>query len=104
LGIQPEFERLIEQAIGQAAVAPDGVIEPALMRLLVQEVSVGVDELENKNLPAVVVTQPRTRMTFARIIKKIRPQAHVLSMTELPLDLELKFEKLLCAQTSAPAA
>ena len=100
LGVQPEFERLIEQAIGTAAVAPDGVIEPSLMRLLVTEISTNVDAMEAKNLPPVIVCNPRTRLTFARIVKKIRSQAHVLSMTELPLETQLTFEKFLCSQAS----
>jgi flagellar biosynthesis protein FlhA len=100
LGVQPEFERLIEQAIGAAPVAPDGVIEPSLMRLLVQEISTHVDAMETKNLPPVIVCNPRTRLTFARIVKKIRSQAHVLAMTELPLDTQLTFEHFLCAQAS----
>ena len=100
LGVQPEFERLIEQAIGTAAVAPDGVIEPSLMRLLVTEISTHVDAMEAKNLPPVIVCNPRTRLTFARIVKKIRSQAHVLSMTELPLETQLTFEKFLCSQAS----
>jgi flagellar biosynthesis protein FlhA len=100
LGVQPEFERLIEQAIGTAAVAPDGLIEPSLMRLLVTEISTHVDAMEAKNLPPVIVCNPRTRLTFARIVKKIRSQAHVLSMTELPLETQLTFEKFLCSQAS----
>jgi flagellar biosynthesis protein FlhA len=100
LGVQPEFERLIEQAIGTAPVAPDGVIEPSLMRLLVQEISTHVDAMEAKNLPPVIVCNPRTRLTFARIVKKIRSQAHVLAMTELPLDTQLSFEHFLCSQAS----
>ena len=100
LGVQPEFERLIEQAIGTAAVAPDGVIEPSLMRLLVTEISTHVDAMEAKNLPPVIVCNPRTRLTFARIVKKIRSQAHVLAMTELPLETQLTFEKFICSQAS----
>ena len=100
LGVQPEFERLIEQAIGTAAVAPDGVIEPSLMRLLVTEISTHVDAMEAKNLPPVIVCNPRTRLTFARIVKKIRSQAHVLAMTELPLETQLTFEKFIWYQSS----
>jgi flagellar biosynthesis component FlhA len=57
--------------------------------------------MEAKNLPPVIVCNPRTRLTFARIVKKIRSQAHVLAMTELPLDTQLTFEKFLCSQASA---
>jgi flagellar biosynthesis component FlhA len=81
-------------------VAPDGVIEPSLMRLLVTEISTHVDAMEAKNLPPVIVCNPRTRLTFARIVKKIRSQAHVLAMTELPLETQLTFEKFICSQAS----
>jgi flagellar biosynthesis protein FlhA len=102
LGIQPEFERLIEQAIGTAAVAPDGVIEPSLMRLLVQEIANGVDAMEAKNLPLVIVSSSKTRLTLSRIVKKVRSQASVLALTELPLTIHLSFERMLCSQAANP--
>jgi flagellar biosynthesis protein FlhA len=101
LGVQPEFERLIEQAIGNAPVAADGSIEPSLMRLLVQEVGTHLDQMDAKGLPPVIVCGPRARLTLARIVKKIRPQAHVLAMTELPLEAELTFESMLCTQAAS---
>ena len=100
LGIQPEFERLMEQAIGNAPVAPDGTIEPSLMRLLVQELANGIDAMEQKNLPPVIVSSSKTRLTVSRIAKKVRGQASVLALSELPLSMHLKFERMLCAQTA----
>jgi flagellar biosynthesis protein FlhA len=100
LGIQPEFERLIEQAMGTAPVAPDGVIEPSLMRLLVQEIAQGVDTMEAKNLPLVIVAGGKTRLTFARIVKKVRHQASVLAFNELPIQTQLSFERMLCSQAA----
>jgi len=100
LGIQPEFERLIEQAIGTAPVAVDGVIEPSLMRLLVQEVASGVDAMEAKNLPLVIVSSGKTRLTLSRIVKKVRSQASVLALSELPLHIHLSFERMLCSQAA----
>lgn len=102
LGIQPEFERLIEQAMGAAPLAPDGVIEPSLMRLLVQEIASGVDAMEAKNLPLVIVSGSKARLTFARIVKRVRSQATVLALTELPLQTHLSFERMLCAQAATP--
>ena len=102
LGIQPEFERLIEQAMGTSPVAPDGVIEPSLMRLLVQEIASGVDAMEAKNLPLVIVSGSKARLTFAKIVKRVRSQATVLSLTELPLQTHLSFERMLCAQAANP--
>ena len=99
LGIQPEFERLIEQAIGNGAIAPDGLIEPALARMFGEEVIKGIQELEGQNLPPVIVTGTRTRMTLSRIARRVCPQASVLAMGELPPTANLAFYKVLCSQT-----
>ena len=103
LGVQPEFERLIEQAIGNAPVAPDGVIEPSLMRLLVEEVSSSVDAMEARNLPSVIVVGPRSRLTIARLVRRIRPSAMVLALNEIPPETQVKFEKMLCARAAQTA-
>ena len=99
LGIQPEFERLIEQAIGNGAIAPDGLIEPSLARMFGEEVIKGVQELESQNLPPVIVTGTRTRMTLSRIARRVCPQAAVLAIGELPPTANLAFFKVLCSQT-----
>ena len=98
LGIQPEFERLIEQSIGAGAVAPDGVIEPSLARLFGEEVIKGVQEMEANNLPPVIVSGTRTRMTFAKIAKRVCPQAIVLALGELPPSSNLSFYRVICSQ------
>jgi flagellar biosynthesis protein FlhA len=99
LGIQPEFERLIEQSIGQGAIAPDGLIEPSLARMFGEEVISGIQELESQNLPPVIVSGTRTRMTLSRIARRVCPQAIVLALSELPPTSNLEFYKVLCAQT-----
>jgi flagellar biosynthesis protein FlhA len=99
LGIQPEFERLIEQAIGNGAIAPDGLIEPSLARMFGEEVIKGVQELESQNLPPVIVTGTRTRMTLSRIARRVCPQVAVLALGELPPTSNLAFLKVLCSQT-----
>jgi flagellar biosynthesis protein FlhA len=100
LGVQPEFERLLEQAMGQTAVAADGVIEPSLMRLLVQEVADGIDAMELKNLTPVIVCGQRTRLTLARIARRVRAQCTVVALNELPAQTILTFERMLCSQAS----
>jgi flagellar biosynthesis protein FlhA len=98
IGIQPEFEGLIEQAIGNAAIAPDGVIEPSLARLFCEEVMRGVDALEADNLPPVIVTSSRCRLTFSRLARRVRPEAIVLSMSELPPGATVTYREILCKQ------
>jgi flagellar biosynthesis protein FlhA len=100
LGVQPEFERLIEQSIGSAAIASDGLIEPSLAKMFGQEVIDGIAEMENNNLPPVIVSGTRTRLTFSRIARRVCPQAIVISLNELPPTSNLTFQRVLCAQTS----
>lgn len=100
LGIQPEFERLVEQSIGAAPVAIDGAIEPSLMKLLVQEVATYVDRMDARNLPPVLITNPRTRLTLSRIARRVRPHSTVLAMSELPPEVFLRFEHMLCAKAA----
>jgi len=104
LGIHPDFERLIEQSIGAAAVAVDGAIEPSLMKFLVQEIATHIDRLEARNLPPLIVTNARTRLTIARIARRVRPLSSVLAINELPPDVFLKFDYMLCSKAAeAPA-
>ncbi len=98
LGIQPEFERLIEQSIGSGAVAGDGLIEPSLAKMFGEEVIQGVAALENKNLPPVIVSGTRTRTTLSRIARRVCPQAIVLALNELPPTSTLTYFKVLCSQ------
>ena len=100
LGIQPEFERLVEHSIGTAPAAVDGAIEPSLMKLLVQEIATYIDYMDSRNLPPVIVTNPRTRLTLSRIARRVRPQSIVLAMNELPPETFLRFEHILCAKAA----
>lgn len=100
VGIQPEFEGLIEQAIGNNAIAPEGVIEPSLARLFCEEVARGIDALESDNLPPVIVTTSRCRLTFSRLARRVRPQAVVLAMSELPPNATITYKDILCKQAS----
>ena len=100
LGVQPEFERLIEQSIGSAAIAPDGLIEPSLAKFFGEEVIAGVNEMESNGLAPVIVCGTRTRMTFSRIARRVCPQAIIIAINELPPSADLIFQKVLCTQTT----
>jgi len=100
LGIQPEFERLIEQSIGAGAIAADGQIEPSLARMFGEDVIQGIQEMESQNLPPVIITGTRTRTTISRIARRVCPQAIVLALNELPPTANLTFYKVLCSQAA----
>jgi flagellar biosynthesis component FlhA len=50
----------------------------------------------------VIVSSSKTRLTLSRIVKKVRSQASVLALTELPLTIHLSFERMLCSQAANP--
>ena len=101
LGVHPEFERIIEQTIGNAAVAQEGAIEPGLARLFGEEVIQGVAELEGLGLAPVILTSAKARLTLSRIARRVRPQTLILAMSELPANGNVTFHKVLCNRQAA---
>lgn len=99
--VHPDFERIIEQAVGNLPVAPDGAIEPGLMRFYEGEVTAVVDDMESLGLPPVIVASARNRLTLSRIARKVRPQAIVLGMNEMPVDADLSFHRVICSRQGA---
>ena len=95
-GVQPEFERLIDQSVGEAAVAPDGALEPNLVRRFLEEAGAAVDELETLGHAPVLVCGLRARLTLSRLLRRVRPQAVVLAMSELPPTAKLQFQRVIC--------
>jgi flagellar biosynthesis protein FlhA len=95
-GVQPEFERLMDQAVGEAAVAPDGALEPNLVRRFLEEAGAAMDELETLGCAPVLVCGLRARLTLSRLLRRVRPQAVVLAMSELPPSAKLQFQRVIC--------
>ena len=100
LGVHPDFERLIDQTVGNAAVAPDGAIEPSLARFFGEEVIAGVNEMESLGAAPVILSGSRSRLTLSRLARRIKPQAIVLGMNELPPNGNVTFHKVLCNRSA----
>jgi len=100
-GVHPDFERLIDQAIGADAVAADGTIEPHLARRFLEEAAAAVDELEALGLSPVLLCGQRARLTLSRLARRVRPQAVVLAMSELPPTAKVDFQRVLCQPAGA---
>ena len=96
--IHPDFERIIEQAVGGLPVAPEGSIEPGLTRFFEEEIAAVVDDMEALGLPPVIVVSARNRLTLSRVARKIRPQAILLGMNEMPTDGDLAFHRIICSR------
>jgi flagellar biosynthesis protein FlhA len=96
--IHPDFERIIEQAVGSLPAAPEGSIEPGLVRFFEEEIAAVVDDMEGLGLPPVIVASARNRLTLSRIARKARPQAIILGMNEMPTDADLAFHRIICSR------
>ena len=99
--VHPDFERIIEQAVGNLPLAPDGAIEPGLQRFFEEEVTAVVDDMESVGLPPVIVASARNRLTLSRIARKVRPQTIMLGMNEMPSDGDLSFHRIICSRQGA---
>lgn len=100
LGVHPDFERLIDQTVGNAAAAPDGAIEPSLARFFGEEVIAGVNEMESLGVAPVILSGSRSRLTLSRLARRIKPQTIVLGMNELPPNGNVTFQKVLCNRSA----
>lgn len=99
--IHPDFERIIEQAVGNFPLAPDGAIEPGLLRFFEDEVASVVDDMESLGLPPVIVASARNRLTLSRIARKVRPHVVMIGMNEMPTDGDLSFHRIICSRQGA---
>ena len=87
-------------AIGNEAVAPDGAIEPHLTRRYLEEVMLAMDELETLGHAPVLLCGQRARLTLSRLARRVRPQAVVLAMSELPPTAKVEFQRIVCQRSS----
>jgi flagellar biosynthesis protein FlhA len=95
-GLHPDFERLVEQSIGTDAVAADGAIEPNLARRFLEEGAAAMDELEALGHAPVLLCGLRARLTLSRLLRRVRPQAVVLAMSEMPPTAQVEFQRIVC--------
>jgi flagellar biosynthesis protein FlhA len=94
--IHPDFERIVEDALAGAPVAPDGALEPGLVKFLGEQAVEAANKLESDGLPPVVLASTATRTTNAQILKRVAPQISVLAMSEIPPTTRIKFEMVIC--------
>jgi flagellar biosynthesis protein FlhA len=99
--IHPDFERIIEQAVGNLPVSPEGAIEPGLQRFFEEEVASVADDMESLGLPPVIVASARNRLTLSRIARKVRPHVVMLGMNEMPTEGDLSFHRIICSRQGA---
>ena len=88
--IDPLLEKSIADALQQTAHGTYPVLEPLIAQRILQGVSNMVEKLRQKGLSPVVLTSPRIRLPFRRLVERYLPDLAVLSFQEILPQLEVE--------------
>lgn len=88
--LDPLLEKSIAGALQQTAHGTYPVLEPLATQRILQGVSSMVEKLRQKGLSPVVLTSPRIRLPFRRLVERYLPDLPVLSFQEILPRLEVE--------------
>ncbi len=83
MALDPQLERLMQQAV-KAATADGSGIEPGLADTLLRETAVAARRQEDSGLPAVLLVPAGLRWLLSRFLRRSWPSLKVLSNAEVP--------------------
>lgn len=85
IGLAPQLENLLMQAMQMSAQGPGGPgLEPGLADMLLAQTTQAVQRLEALGQPAVLLVPDRLREPLSQFMRRSLPQLHVLAVTEVP--------------------
>jgi flagellar biosynthesis protein FlhA len=93
IGLNPELERILVQAL-QPATASGAGVEPGLADTLLEQVRVAVRRQEQLGFPCVLLVPPAVRTLLARFLRRTVPQLRVLSYSEVPDSKTIKITSM----------
>jgi flagellar biosynthesis protein FlhA len=83
MALDPQLERLMQQAV-KAATADGSGIEPGLADTLLRETAAAARRQEESGLPAVLLVPAGLRWLLSRFLRRSWPSLKVLSNAEVP--------------------
>lgn len=83
IGLNPELERILVQALQPATAGGTG-FEPGLADTLLEQMQAAARRQEQLGFPTVLLVPPAVRMLLARFLRRTIPQLKVLSYSEVP--------------------
>ncbi|MEW5919729.1 MAG: flagellar biosynthesis protein FlhA [Bacillota bacterium] len=81
--IDPALEKLIAASLQQTMHGSFPVLEPEVSQKIVQGISRLTEKLRNRGLSPVVLTSPRIRLPFRRLVERFLPDLPVISLNEV---------------------
>ena len=81
--IDPSLEKHIASSLQETMHGSFPVLEPEVSQRIVQGISSMVEKLRNRGLSPVVLTSPRIRLPFRRLVERFLPDLPVISLNEV---------------------
>ncbi|GAB6158012.1 flagellar biosynthesis protein FlhA [Desulfotomaculum varum] len=88
--LHPRLEQTIQEAIQPTQFGAYPVLEPQLVRKLLDKLNAVVEDVTMRGLNPVVLCSPRVRLPFRRLIERYLPNLAVLSLNEIPANLDVE--------------
>jgi flagellar biosynthesis protein FlhA len=88
--LEPDLEQLLNELVGRSENTDDIALEPNLADGLFQSVRESVQQLEDQEMPAVIVVSPLIRPWLARLLRRVTKDLTVMSYVEIPEDQAIR--------------
>ena len=88
--LEPDLEQLLNELVGRSENIDEIALEPNLADGLFQSVRESVQQLEDQEMPAVIVVSPLIRPWLARLLRRVTRDLTVLSYIEIPEDQAIR--------------
>ncbi|MEG6520921.1 flagellar biosynthesis protein FlhA [Desulfotomaculum sp. 1211_IL3151] len=88
--LHPRLEQNIQEAIQQTQFGSYPVLEPQLVRKLLDQLNTVVEDVTMRGANPVLLCSPRVRLPFRRLIERYLPNLAVLSLNEIPANIEVE--------------
>ncbi len=84
------FDPKLEQVLQSTLQGQGEVIEPGLAEQMMKQLNEGVERMESRNEPPVLLVASSIRQWIAQLIRPGQPALHVLAYEELPGNKRIK--------------
>ena len=88
--LHPRLEQNIQDAIQQTQFGAYPVLEPQMVRKLLDKLNNVVEDISMRGVNPVLLCSPRVRLPFRRLIERYLPNLAVLSLNEIPANVEVE--------------
>ncbi|GAB6180203.1 flagellar biosynthesis protein FlhA [Desulfotomaculum defluvii] len=88
--LHPRLEQNIQEAIQQTQFGAYPVLDPQIVRKLLEKLNTVIEDVTMRGANPVLLCSPRVRLPFRRLIERYLPNLAVLSLNEIPANVEVE--------------